>query len=791
MRSLSASLSAVAVAALCCTLPCPAAAGDDSGSCSADAGESGTCATPPTSRLASLSCSGTLEVFPDLPFGMVADVSKYRKLANAAFDQLESRLSCHCPDLTREQFLNRFSPVRVVLNLLSGKPAFEEDIPCLDEGETFTRDIHKYLQGLLSGSSITLPETCTRDAFIGADGCRVEMNTRGNLTATLKVAVAECADGPIPSLGVWCSGEACATLFQPCAADGCGDAQECVIGMAGVEGLLGDLLPPVPSVLQDYFGVNTSSLFDHLVRLVDGDIDSDRSIDDCEAPFAEFATTVVSRVSEALGLSASNSGICLPKQWQGFRGLSQSFYDMWEKMSAMPRKDECAPLKNREDSEYGWRRGQNTAHGVSGGGWCIGYDDCNFHRQAGDCESDDDFEYFMGKLYCKYKKEDACRSYGPYCVWNPAEKTKYKCIFNQTTQLDGIVEGSDWLRGIKCSNMKKMASHCAAATEPIKVCEREFCACSGGSWDMEEGQCTMLPEDQLKKKKCPDMVQCWGAMQQCYEKSSEESAYNRNARGCEEFFMCRCTETAASFGCDPKKFCGRRCACLYSESDRFVGSHCDLRLIRGEVPTIFSYEEDGDAPVPVLPWDGSLRKETNAAAFLRSQKVPQSLAAPAENPITGSEPLLVLGCDGRLWVAPKSDLGFALHLRGLDGVAEGAVKAALSSSAAPSRASAMTTWRRCSRWQRPTSCTPRSCGCRGSWMATRRRRSSSWARLPTTSSTSQARASRMCTRLHTLPDRQKGSCTTSTPACRRAGGSPTSRTGCVRGCTLGTTRCVG
>ena len=305
------------------------------------------------------------------------------------------------------------------------------------------------------------------------------------------------------------------------------------------------------------------------------------------------------------------------------------------------------------------------------------YEDCNFHRSAGDCESDDDFEYFMGKLYCKYKKQHDCGLYAPYCKWNPREKGKYKCVFNETTQLDGIDKKADWLRGLKCSDMDGLAKKCDAATEPLRVCEMDYCACQGGKWDNEENRCDQASKD---GKKCKDMVQCWGGLQQCYEKSSEEGVYNRNVRGCEQFFMCRCTEQAAHWGCDPKAFCGRRCACLYSDKDRFVGPHCDLRLIRGETPTIFTFDEDTDAPIPVHPWSGDLAGDYfSAAAFLRSQEVDPSLRAPRDNSATGAEPLLVTSCEGRVWVLPKSPLGFSFHLRGLEAVAEGAVKSALAS----------------------------------------------------------------------------------------------------------------
>ena len=301
----------------------------DSQTCSGG-GDDDSCSAPPTSRLLSLTCSGSLEIFPELPYGLTMDISKQLKLANAGFAQLQNRLKCHCPKLTDTQFFDRFSPARSILNLLSGKPEFEEDISCLDGDKTYTRDLHKYLKAALLKSEITLPDTCTREAFVGEEGCRFEMNTFSNLTANLKVAAAECEGGLVPSLGVWCSGAGCESLFKPCGAAGCGDdGQECVVGEAGIKAFIGDLLPSAHSLMQDYFGVNTTILFDHLIRLVDGDIDSDRSIEDCEDTFTSFSTSLITNIASSLGLINKPTGICLPKQWAGFKGLKADYYNKY------------------------------------------------------------------------------------------------------------------------------------------------------------------------------------------------------------------------------------------------------------------------------------------------------------------------------------------------------------------------------------------------------------------------------------------------------------------------------
>ena len=318
-----------AVFAALATAAFPVAAADEA-SCSADTGGaeascSGDRPADVTTRLASLTCGGTLELFPDLPYGLEVDFSKQRAALAATYGRVRERVRCHCPALTDSQFHDRFSPARVVLNLLGGKPEHLEEIPCLDSQEHYTRDLHKYFNGMLHGSALKLPDTCTRESFVGAEGCRVEFQTAGNLTANLRVAASECAGSPVPSVGVWCHGSGCATLFEPCAEGGCGAGQECVVGAAGVRKFLGGAGDAALNWAQHYFGVNTTAVFDHLVRLVDGDIDTDRSIDDCEATFDGFYANVFAKVSSLLGFDA-RPGICIPEEWRGLKGLRRDHY---------------------------------------------------------------------------------------------------------------------------------------------------------------------------------------------------------------------------------------------------------------------------------------------------------------------------------------------------------------------------------------------------------------------------------------------------------------------------------
>ena len=309
------------------------------------------------------------------------------------------------------------------------------------------------------------------------------------------------------------------------------------------------------------------------------------------------------------------------------------------------------------------------------------YEDCNFHQGAGDCESNDDFEYYMGKLYCKYKQPDACRKYAPFCVWNARSTEQYKCQFNHSTQQDGIVKNEAklaWMRDVKCVDLEDMEEQCDAALKPIKVCERDYCACQGGKFDAEDLSCEPPPKKD-RKGKCKDETQCWGALQQCYEKSGDKGPYMRTVRGCEKYFMCRCTKEAEIWGCSAKLMCGKRCACMYSDQNKFVGQHCDLRLIRGQTSTITTYDEGDDAPeAPVLPWDGSLGAASDAAAsFLRSHTL--SHGVPQRNGERGTEPLVVTSCDGTVWLAPHSGLALSFRLRGAAAFAEGVVRAGLAS----------------------------------------------------------------------------------------------------------------
>eukprot|EP01059_Diplonema_ambulator_P027464 TRINITY_DN4563_c0_g1_i1.p1 TRINITY_DN4563_c0_g1~~TRINITY_DN4563_c0_g1_i1.p1 ORF type:complete len:1009 (+),score=374.62 TRINITY_DN4563_c0_g1_i1:46-3072(+) len=623
----------------------------------------------PEKELFSITCSGTVNLLGDLPYGIVADLSNQREVLTDMYGKVKERVKCHCPEITEQQFLDRFSPARVVFNLLGGRVEHEEELPCLDAQETYTRDLHKYLSAMFRGTEITLPETCTRADFVGEKGCRFEIDVKKDLSANLRFAFAECADSPFPSMGVWCAGESCSTLFQPCSGF-CSEGQKCVEGVGALEGVLGDYFDKAAEAFAHLFGFNISAAADHLVRTVDGDIDSDRTLEDCEDAFQSFPNDLVTAFAKAVGESTS-SGVCLPEDWQDISYVFEEYYGRWDKLSGMPRKDECGPLKPRTDSKFNWRRGQMTDNGLTGGGWCNGFHDCNFHHNAGDCESNDDFEYFMAKLYCKYKQKDGCLDYSPFCYWDDNESGKYRCKFNHTTQNDGITDPDGWKVGLDCANIDELAATCNAATNPLSACEHEYCACTGGTWDKEDQTCT----PGTTKGKCTDMVQCWGAMQQCYEKSGENGPYMSSVGPCENFFQCRCREAAANFGCDPKLMCGRRCACMYSEKDRFVGPHCDIRLIRGNAPTLMTFEQDDPRGVPIMEWDGKL-SSGSAANYLRTTPSPSYLAPPTG---TATHPLLVTTCDGRVWVLPKTKAGFGIQIRGLDTLAESISTAALRS----------------------------------------------------------------------------------------------------------------
>ena len=630
--------------------------------------------------LFSMSCSGRVDVFPGLPYGLTADVSNQRMIANKMFETARDRVRCHCPELSDEQFLDRFSPARIVFNLLGGREETKlDDIPCLDEADTYTRDLHKYLKGLLLGSEITLPETCTRADFIGEKGCRFEIDTTQEVGVNLRFVTTECADGPVPAGAIYCAGEGCSTLLQPCS-EGCAKGQVCsdgdlinrLLGISGEETTELTGLQTIIDSAASFFGINATASVEHLYRLIDGDFDSERTLDDCEDAFKAFPYDLVRNFVRKLGSAfGKSSGICFPDEWQGVTRLIDQYAVRWEQMSGLPRRDVCSPLKPRTDSDFNWRRGQIVSEGMqSGGGWCTGFNDCNFHVNAGDCESNDDFEYFMAKLYCKYKQKEGCQAYSPYCYWSFNEPGKYKCKFNYTTQNDGILN-NEWLtNGLTCSDMEGLADACMAAQQPDVNCENEYCVCGGGVWNAEDETCEEVAEED--RKGCPDMVQCYGALNQCYEKLGENSVYMKTVNECERFFMCRCKEESQKYGCDSQNFCGRRCACMYTEKDRFVGPHCDLRLVRGNAPTLLSYDESDERGAPILSWEDS-----TAANKLRTAKVPKNLEIPSRTEAT--EPLFVSSCDGRFWLFPSSNGGFSFQVRGLDALLDSFSVSALRS----------------------------------------------------------------------------------------------------------------
>eukprot|EP00659_Diplonema_papillatum_P016204 gene16204-24837_t len=579
-------------------------------------------------ELFSIGCSGTVDWLSGLPYGVTADLSNYVTLLQKVYDSTYSRVKCHCPTLTEEQFKDRFSPARAVFNMIGGTVEHEEKIPCLDDQKTYTRDLQKYLSALLMGSEVTLPETCNRAKFVGEEGCAFEMVVQDQLSANLRVNVAECPNSIFPAIGVWCAGDACSTLFRTCSEGSCATGQECVEGATGLEKIFGfSGFEIATDLVGSALGFNLSTGIEYLYRQIDGDINSDRTLDDCDNVFASFSSNFLSNFAKAVDGSAM-SGVCVPEAWDGWSFLSDSYYGR--------------------------------------------FDDCNFHVNAGDCESNDDFEYFMAKLYCKYKQKEGCLEYSPYCYWNRHETGKHKCKFNHTTQNDGFTD-DNWMRGLSCSDIDSIADKCEAAETPSDSCEHEYCACSGGKWSKEDATC----EPSGETGKCSDMMSCWGAFQQCYEKMGDDSPYMRTVTQCENFFLCRCVEQAKLFDCDPKSFCGRRCACMHSEKDRFIGPYCDIRLVRGTEPTLYTYDDSNADKVPIISWDGKLASGAKAAKVLRTRPVPAALAAPKDSDAT--EPIFVSSCDGRFWIFPKSKFGVAFHIRNLDSFARAVTEAGIAS----------------------------------------------------------------------------------------------------------------
>eukprot|EP01065_Artemidia_motanka_P044816 TRINITY_DN643_c0_g3_i1.p1 TRINITY_DN643_c0_g3~~TRINITY_DN643_c0_g3_i1.p1 ORF type:complete len:1064 (+),score=359.30 TRINITY_DN643_c0_g3_i1:80-3271(+) len=600
-----------------------------------------------------VTCEGSVELLPDSPMGVTLGVQHWRRAADAAANRLRRRLSCHCPELTDEQFADRYDPVRVVLNLLQGKAEHSEHIGCLDNEATYTRDLHKWLEAQFEGSEITLPESCSRAAYAGGKGCLLQLKTEEEISADLRVAVSQCPGSFVPSMGVWCTGDGCASLLSPCQSGGCGDGQECV----DFDKAAGSVLSEGTAVLGrfgDMLGIDPASVWQHLILAVDGDFKSDRTLDDCIPKLNAYPNTIFGKIAAALG--GSPTGVCMPKGWDGVAGAAQKYLAKWEEMTGKPREDECAPLVRRKDSQFNWRRGQTTDYGVSGGGWCSTFEECNFHKSAGDCETDDDFEYFMAKLYCRYKQRDGCLEYAPFCYWDTKETDRFKCKFNYTTQKDGIIEGADWMNGLSCANYEEVATQCRAYHQTLPRCEKEYCKCTGGAWSDEDETC-VEPE---QAPKCAHGVGCWGQLMQCYEKT-EKSPFMETPRECELHFQCRCANVAEQLSCDPKSFCGRRCACMHSEKDRFVGPYCDIRLNRGEGPVLFTFNPD--EPAPVVAWDGKIAGGGDLVKQLRGTAL-DHLQPPAPNS-EGSTPIAVTSCDGRIWFMPNSPVELSVEIRGL------------------------------------------------------------------------------------------------------------------------------
>eukprot|EP00756_Hemistasia_phaeocysticola_P041351 Hpha_TRINITY_DN16911_c2_g1::TRINITY_DN16911_c2_g1_i1::g.52357::m.52357 len=601
-------------------------------------------------QLLRVTCSGAIELFPDKDVGLTLDLPNQRKALDTAYDTLRSRLRCHCKDLTNEEIASRFDPVEVVLNLIRGKPESETKIDCIDETSLYTRDMHKWLAAQFRDSQIDVPDTCTAAAYRSGEGCRFTLRTKPEFSADLSVAVARCSiDSAAPSIGIWCRGQACDTLFHGCSGnDDCASGQECQDFLSASNANFGDAKTAAAIALQLAFGLNTTSAWQHISLALGAQLTSkcetmaDGGLYGAFGRFVGFLT------------GGTPTGVCLPKKWEGFGTAAQEYYKRgWEELTGMPRTDECSPFVQRKDSQFNWRRGQITDYGLSGGGWCTGFEDCNFHQNAGDCESNDDFEYFMGKLYCKYKGQDRCLEYSPFCYWDPKVRDKHKCLFNESTQWDGIDEKADWKNGLVCDDH---AERCGIIENRLPKCENEFCRCKGGVWDGETETC----EEPENGPKCPNLLPCWGGYLQCYEKSGEKH-FQDNARACEEHFMCKCIEVAEGGGCDAKTFCGRRCACMHTEKDRFVGAYCDVRLNRGDEAVVLTYNPD--LPAPIASWDGKLSDGKLATAGLKGSPSPTPPAAAKAD--SGLSPVAVTTCDGQVWFLPGSPVGFYAHFRGL------------------------------------------------------------------------------------------------------------------------------
>lgn len=597
-------------------------------------------------QLLRISCSGSIELLPDQEVGLTIDLPRHRKALDQMYDTFRSRLRCHCSELTNEEIAARYDPVEVVLNLLSGTPDSEKALDCIDDTALYTRDLHKWLKAQFSGSAISVPDTCTAAAYRSGEGCRFTLRTQPELSADLSVSVERCStDSVVPSLGIWCRGEACDTLFRTCSGEnGCSAGQQCVEFLSAANAHFGDAEAIGTTALQLFFGLNTTSAWDHLTNALGSHFTTK-----CEAMADTSIAGIFSRFADYL-TGASPKGVCLPKDWNGVGNAAQEYYQRgWEQLTGPSRTDECSPFVPRKDSQFNWRRGQITDYGQSGGGWCHGFAHCNFHQNAGDCESDDDFEYFMAKLYCKYKNQQRCLEYAPFCIWDPKTQDKHKCVFNYTTQKDGIDHDADWTHGLTCDSH---AQRCGQ--DELPRCEKEYCLCRGGTYDGETEEC-----DVPSSPTCPDLLPCWGQKLQCYEKSGEQKL-QQNAKACEEHFMCECIETAKQHGCDAKEFCGRRCACMHTDKDRFVGAYCDVRLNRGEGPVLLTYNPD--MPAPILGWDGKLSDGTAATKALNGPTItpPQPTAASS-----GVSALAVTTCDGQVWFLPGSPVGFYAHFRGL------------------------------------------------------------------------------------------------------------------------------